>query len=362
LLYNVIRPEPGPNGLTDAHGFLVRADRGRISMADYRTLIPGAPQATDQCFATFRQSSAEIPYPPPPQADGSPTLPPKIPCLSQRAGINVAPAVGPDGTIFTVTRAHNSPLENYGYIVALNPDLSLKWATSLRLNFTDGCGVHTPYGDRIFDCRPGSTVGVDLLTNMPGAAGVNDSSSASPVALPDGGVAYGSRSFYNRLRGHLVSFDAKGRFRASHDFGWDITPGVYRHDGTYSLLIKDNGYIDHGAFNLTRLDANLKPEWAFADTETRTCQRNPDGTITCVDDGQHPNGFEWCISAPAIDRDGNVYGISEDGNLYVLDNRGHQREKVFLSKTLAASYTPVSIDPQGRIYAQNNGELYVLGH
>lgn len=28
--------------------------------------------------------------------------------------------------------------------------------------------------------------------------------------------------------------------------------------------------------------------------------------------------------------------------------------------TLTA-YTPVSIDPQGRVYAQNNGELYVLG-
>lgn len=67
------------------------------------------------------------------------------------------------------------------------------------------------------------------------------------------------------------------------------------------------------------------------------------------------------ISAPAIDRDGNVYGLSEDGNLYVLDKQGHQRERVFLSKTLAAAYTPVSIDPQGRIYAQNNGELYVLG-
>jgi hypothetical protein len=102
-------------------------------------------------------------------------------------------------------------------------------------------------------------------------------------------------------------------------------------------------------------------EWSHTDTETRTCQRNPDGTVACVDDGQHPNGFEWCISAPAVDRDGNVYGISEDGNLYVIGNDGHQRDKVFLSKTIAAAYTPVSIDNQGRVYAQNNGELYVLG-
>jgi hypothetical protein len=83
--------------------------------------------------------------------------------------------------------------------------------------------------------------------------------------------------------------------------------------------------------------------------------------VTCTDDGEHPNGFEWCISAPAIDRDGNVYGLNEDGNLYVIDKFGRQRAKVFLSKTIAAAYTPVSLDAQGRVYAQNNGELYVLG-
>jgi hypothetical protein len=76
-------------------------------------------------------------------------------------------------------------------------------------------------------------------------------------------------------------------------------------------------------------------EWSHPDTETRTCQRNPGGT---------------------------VYGISEDGNLYVIDNHRRQREKVFLSKTVAAFYTPVSIDPRGRVYAQNNGELYVVGY
>jgi outer membrane protein assembly factor BamB len=361
LFYNVIKLEPGPTGVTDGHGWLVRAGRDRMTTVDYRTLVPDAPRPTDLCFATFLAAGLSPPFPPPPQPDGSPTLPPRTPCLSQRPGLGVAPAIGADGTIFTVTRSHSQ--ENYGYLVALKPDLGLKWATSLRLNFTDGCGVRTPYGDGFFDCRSGSTVGVDPFTNLPGVAGVNDFSSASPVALPDGGVVYGSRSLYNRGRGHLVKFDGRGRLRASYDFGWDSTPGVYRHDGTYSLLTKDNHYIDaDGEFNLTRLDAGLNVEWSFTDTETRTCQRNPDGTISCVDDGTHPNGFEWCISAPAIDRDGTVYGLSEDGNLYVVDSRGHLRERVFLSKTLAASYTPVSIDQRGRVYAQNNGELYVLGH
>ena len=55
-----------------------------------------------------------------------------MPCLSQQAGSNVAPAVGPDGTIVTVSRAHSASTSNYAFVVALRPDLSLKWATSMR--------------------------------------------------------------------------------------------------------------------------------------------------------------------------------------------------------------------------------------
>ncbi|TCO52290.1 hypothetical protein [Actinocrispum wychmicini] len=356
LFYNVIRKEG-----TDTHSWLVRVTRNRTSMVDYRTLIPSAPQPTDLCYQTFQVVAAQRPLPPPPQPDGSPTLPPQRPCGSQRAGVGVAPAIGPDGTIVTVTRASGNALDGYGYLVALNPDLSLKWASSLRGLLNDGCGVLTPYGNGFFDCRPGTALGVDPLTNMPPAAGVSDQSSASPVILPDGTVLYGAHTFYNGFRGHLMKFDGKGRFQTYFDFGWDITPAVYRHDGTYSIVIKDNHYRTEGPFDLTRLSPNLTKEWSYTNTETRTCQRAPDGTVTCVDDGQHPNGFEWCVSAPAVDRDGNVYGLAEDGNLYVVDPQGHAREKVFLSKTVAAAYSPVSLDTRGRVYAQNNGELYVLG-
>lgn len=362
LLYNVIKLEPVPGGPVDGHGWLVRTTRDRTSTVDYRTLIPGSPRATDLCHQIFPFVPDGPLMPPPPQPDGSPTLPPTVPCGSQRAGLNATPAVGPDGTIVTVTRPHSLDTNYYGYLVALNPDLSLKWATSLRGLFNDGCGVLNPYGeDSTFDCRPGAPFGFDRFTNQPPAAGVHDGSSSAPVVLPDGGVLYGSRSSYNGFRGHLVKFDAEGHHVADFDFGWDITPAVHRHDGTYSVLIKNNNYVTNGPFSMTRLDADLNVEWSRANTETRTCQRGPDGTVTCVDDGEHPNGFEWCVSAPAIDRDGNTYGLSEDGNLYVLDPRGQVRDKIFLAKTVASAYTPVSLDPDGRIYAQNNGELYILG-
>lgn len=359
LLYNVVKSET-TSGLPDGHGWLVRATRDqKISKVDYRTLVPGAPRPTDLCYNTF--TGDDLPFPPPPQSDGSPTLPEKVPCLSQRAPLSEAPAVGADGTIFTITRAHNEfPGVNYGYVVALNPDLTLKWATSLRGILDDGCGVSVPYGTGMFDCRPGATLGVDPYTNLPPAAGVDDGSTASPVALPDGSVVYGTRNFYNGARGHLMKFDSTGHYVATYDYGWDITPAVYRHDGTYSMYIKENNY-DGGPYEVVRLDAGLNEEWSFANTETKTCVRNPDGTVTCVDDGRHPNGFEWCISAPAVDRDGNVYGLSQDGNFYVIDSQGHQREKVFLSKTISAAYSPVSLDSHGRVYSQNNGQLYVLG-
>ncbi len=362
LFYNALRSETTPSGRVDGHGWLVRVTRDRaVRMVDYRTLVPGAPRPTDQCYSTFLQAGAERPYPPPPQPDGSPTLPPLGPCLSQRAGLSEAPTIGADGTVFTVTRAHASGGEHYGYMVALNPDLSLKWATSLRGILDDGCGVNAPYGDGPFDCRPGTAPGVDPYTNLPPVPAVTDGSSASAVALPDGGVVYGAHNLYNGFRGHLMKFDRRGHYVTNYDFGWDITPAVYRHDGTYSLIIKDNHYLSEGPFNVTRLSADLTPEWSFTNTETRTCERAPDGTVSCVDDGTHPNGFEWCISAPAVDRDGTVYGLSEDGNFYVIDRNGNQLAKVFLSKTIASAYTPVSLDTKGRVYAQNNGELYVLG-
>ena len=47
-------------------------------------------------------------------------------------------------------------------------------------------------------------------------------------------------------------------------------------------------------------------------------------------DKDHPNGYEWCINAPAIDANGVVYVNSEDGNVYVLEQGGKLQSKLFL--------------------------------
>jgi len=80
----------------------------------------------------------------------------------------------------------------------------------------------------------------------------------------------------------------------------------------------------------------------------------------CVDD--HPEGFEWCVNQPVVDAAGTVYLNSEDGNLYAFAADGHEIAHIFLDTALGAAYTPVSMGPDGAIYAQNNGKLFVIGH
>ncbi len=132
------------------------------------------------------------------------------------------------------------------------------------------------------------------------------------------------------------------------------------------MIVCDSTGIPAGPFYITQVNKNLQPEWQFKSTETRSCHRNADGSVTCLDDGTHPNGFEWCINAPAVDGDGNVYVESEDGFVYVLD-QGHSgvfttpKFKLFTNLAVGAAYTPFSIDGTGRLYAQNNGHLFALG-
>jgi outer membrane protein assembly factor BamB len=385
VLYNALKLNADQSA---ADSWLVRtgADGGNVTRVSYTTLVPNAPAT---CFVPF--PSATLPWPPSPTATPAP-----VPCGIQRVGVNVAPAVASDGTIYSVTRADARPSragENTSFLVAVNPDLTRKWAASLRDHLDDGCGVlvriaatDTPEKGA---CRHGANVGVDPATNQRPAGRVVDQSTSSPTVMPDGSVLYGSYSRYNIARGHLLKFSSTGSFLASYDFGWDSTPAVFQRGGSTHVVIKDNHYDEEagfycnpdpnvpvsqvvcastrvatGPFYITQLNASLAPEWKFQNTNTQSCSRPPDGSLKCV--SNHPGGFEWCVNAPAVDENGVVYMNSEDGNVYTVD-QSHSgvfttpRQTLFLQLALGAAYTPISLNEDGVIFTQNDGVLFVVG-
>ena len=316
---------------------------GGIFRARYTDIVSGAPAATAQCLGIF--SMGQLPWPP--SADA---IPPSIPCGSQRPGINAAPAIAPDGTIYTVSRAHFN--SRWSYLVALNPDLTPKWAVSLRDRFDDGCNVLLPLNGSPGGCRAGARTGVDPSDNTAGAGRVTDDSSSSPMIAPDGSVIYGAYTRYNGSRGHMMHFSARGEFLGAYPFGWDITPAFRVHDGTYSVVTKENRYpigtyCDdpqwcspfEASFLVTQLSASMHAEWTF----------------------ENPSGDEWCVNGPAIGADGTVFMNAEDGVLYAIRPDGSLDRSLILSTGGGQSYTPLAIDGRGRVYAETGGILYVTG-
>ena len=364
IFYNAVRLDPASPWTANVLGaWLVRiAPDGSATRAPFSTLVPGAPAASAFCQLSF---TTNLPWPPTVNA-----VPPGGSCGSQRPGINVIPAIAPDGTIYTVSRAHFNG--RYGYLVAVHPDLTPAWSASLRGFLNDGCGVLLPPNGSPGGCRDGAKNGVDPATNDLPAGRVSDLSSSSPLVLPDGSVAYGAFTSYNYSRGHLFKFSSDGRILAAYDFGWDITPAVFPHDGAYSILVKDNHY-DVGSYcgdpqfcppqtahyDVTSLDPNLSVEWKFTNTNTLSCRRDLNGNIVCVSD--HPDGFEWCVNQPAVDAQGTLFATSEDGYLYSISKGGVPAGRIFLDVALGAAYTPLTIGPDGLVYAQNNGHLFVVG-
>lgn len=385
LYYNVVKLQQGGSFYSkdSVDSWLVRvAPDNSTTRVSYYVLTPGTPGPDDPCERSFPQDQA--PWPPSPTA-----VAPTVRCGPMRVALNIAPAIAPDGTIYSIARSHGALSNRSGYLVAVNPNLSLKWIASLNNRFNDGCGVPISQGGVLppngqpGGCRAGANLGVDPGVNHAGGGRVLDDSSASPTVAPDGSVFYGAYSRYNYAQGHLMHFSATGQYLGAYRFGWDLTPGIVSHGNSYSVVIKDNQYGEVGsycdvesacpsdrtvansngypeAYFITQLNQNLNVQWRFQNTNTLSCTRQPDGSVTCVSD--HPAGFEWCVNAMAIDVNGVVYANSEDGNLFALNPDGTLKQKIFQQLALGAAYTPASIGLDGKIYSQNAGHLFVVGN
>lgn len=381
VYYNAVKLASAGMGFLDADpvdSWLVKIDgSGASRTASYSVLVPNAPAT---CLGTF--TTAQLPWPPAPNA-----VPTSSACGIVRTAINSAPAIGADGTVYTTARAHRNG--RYGWIIAANTDLTLKWASSLRDRLHDGCnapdGMLPPNGAP-GGCRAGATAGVDPATNRPGAGRISDSASSTVTIAPDG-ILYGAFNRYNYSQGHLMKFDFDGNFVGAFGFGWDTTAAIYTHGRSYSVILKNNHYNGLGPYCdddgsgryaefcpadrntttpatpeqyfVTQLSADMKPEWNYQNTNTQSCSRDSAGGIRCTSD--HPYGFEWCVNAPVVDMNGVVYANSEDGRLYAIEQGGGLRKSLFQQLSLGAAYTPMSIGPDGRLYSQNAGHLFVAG-
>jgi len=327
------------------------AATGSVTTATYTSLLPSAPTT---CLGNFPQSA--LPWPPSANA-----VPPSIPCGTQRPALNVAPAISADGsTLYTVSRAHFRGRASY--LLALNTaDLSLLWSTSMLGIFDDGCNVLLPPDGQPNGCSIYGATGLDPTQNIPGPGIVSDQASASPMVAPDASILFGVDDGYNYGRGHLLKFDPSGTLQASYTFGWDTTPAIFPNNGTYSVILKDNHYDNGsycnnptwcpkappGPYYITQLDSNLIPQWQFQDT---TINHN------------HPDGYEWCANAAAVDMNGIVYADNEDGYLYAVNQRGALQQKIFLERAISAGYTPTSIGGDGTIYTENGGHFIAVGN
>ncbi|HEV3457745.1 MAG TPA: hypothetical protein VHG32_14365, partial [Thermoanaerobaculia bacterium] len=153
-------PNVNPWDVDAINSWLVKVTPdGHASKVTFEALVPGAPHGNN-CIGTF--STNDLPWPPSPNA-----VPPNTICGIQRAAMNSAPAVGPDGTIYVGSVAHLWSRE--AYIVAVNSDLTPQWHTSLRDRFNDGCNAYLPPNGTPGGCRAGAHTGVDPAQNRPGA-------------------------------------------------------------------------------------------------------------------------------------------------------------------------------------------------
>ena len=191
---------------------------------------------------------------------------------------------------------------------------------------------------------------------------------SSPVVTPDGGVLDGVYTRYNYARGHMFCFDASGNFMAAYDFGWNSTPAIHAHDGTYSIVIKDNHY-DAGAY------CNSDPSSAVSQLVLR---HTTEGSV--LHDASEP-GHAGRMAVQEHDHRWNARErlrvvhqrtSCRFARSSVCKQRGWEPVRdcpgrdaalyTFLNQAIRGRrYTPLSLGPDGTIYTENDGILFAVG-
>ncbi len=168
IYYNVIEVassgDPWANDVQGAWLVKITSTDATPAPLSFASLVSGvgAPAGTaTTCPGEFSDAST-LPWPPA-NFVGTTQTPPTVLCGSQRPGLNIAPAIAADGTIFTASRAHLDGGKQ-AYLIAVKSDFSgAKWVAPLQSLLSDGCGAIVSIATNTTTpntCRPGATCGV----------------------------------------------------------------------------------------------------------------------------------------------------------------------------------------------------------
>lgn len=359
VYYTVVAwPPNGAVGSQPRGSWLVRVSPSNVATkAEWHAVATsalGVKQETDLCSYPFifDEDAGDPPFPPTPDA-----APPQFGCGRQRPAVNAAPTIGADGSLIVVTIANNAVRNSY--LVAVDPaTLAPRWAAPLGGHISDGCGVLIPFDNDDPDaCRVGSHVGVDPRINELFSTTDTGIMQNAPVVAPDGTILYGIYSGgYDTNRGHLLHFSETGAAKGLFDYGWDSTPAIWTHDGTFSVVMDDNHFSpvtgDGTGPGLDARVARLSP--ALAIQNETTVPPNADAVANDFMDGQ-----------AAIDVSGNAYVLNATGMVYKISSAGALVGSLDLGvsvEALGSEFSWGKATGQPVLYLSYAGSVWVIGN
>ncbi len=262
---------------------------------------------------------------------------------------NSAPALSNDGTTVYFA-AKSASTDNYAYLLGL-----------------DSSTLSTKYRVFLTDPRNGN------------AAGVSDTSTASPVIGPDNDVYFGvSANPDNGSRGFLLHFSSDlTTTKTPGAFGWDNTPAIvsnsmvssYTGTSTYLLLSNYNDYVGQvdglGVNKVALLDPTATETDSHSSSNGLTVMREVLNIAGPTPDAANQNSsfpsavLPWLGNAFAVNAATKTVDLpSSDGNLYRW-NVSTDSISQFLNLGAAGGTqnVPTVIGPDGATYTINGSTL-----
>jgi hypothetical protein len=316
----------------------------------------GVPSATSLCPREFGIGGTKPPT-------SSATPPPMFGCGAQRPAFNSPVTIDPaNGRLLVYTLANNAP--NAAFIVEVNPaTMTPTRALDTQGHILNGCGVRLDIN--LPECQVitdgGAThIGFDPLINLPTPLEGQDLVDSAITVAPNGdrticgydsGFSFGGD--YD-ARGACVSFTRAGAFQSTNlDFGWEVTPSVWPHDGTFSY-IQDRNFYSH----------------VFEDgTGIATARYSPTGQTEAVGDINidfDAAAVDFLDANVLVDTYGGHYAVNGDGHLYHFNAAGQLLETLALTEDDGSVIQLETLSGRhawgrgGRLYISWRGRVWVI--